>query len=192
MAIFLILLFLALAVFLRAVIQWYKTGDFGIRMASYNTPMIEIIPGTLFVLSFCVAFLLTVLSVYDLVTALIELPIIVKWLSFLLSLSGILITVISQYQMGDSWRIGVDQNETTALKTNGLYARCRNPIYFGLLLFLIGLCGTFPNIILLVSALVCWICIEVIVRKIEEPYLFKVHGDDFTYYFDQTNRYFPF
>jgi len=37
-------------------------------------------------------------------------------------------------------------------------------------------------------AFVCWICIEVIVRIIEEPYLKNLHGDDFLKYQSDTNR----
>lgn len=94
----------------------------------------------------------------------------IEYVGFFIALSGIIVTVVSQLQMGDSWRIGVDQQESTTLITNGLYARSRNPIYFGILLFWIGLSITFPHPLLFISAFVCWLCIELIVRKIEEPY----------------------
>ena len=57
-------------------------------------------------------------------------------------------------------------------------AKSRNPIYFGIFLFWAGVCITFPHLLLWACAFVCWICIEVIVRQIEEPYLKKVHGDE--------------
>ena len=53
------------------------------------------------------------------------------------------------------------------------------------------MCITFPHMLLWACAFVCWICIEVIVRIIEEPYLKKVHGDDFLKYKSDTNRYIP-
>lgn len=93
--------------------------------------------------------------------------------------------------MGDSWRISVDQQETTELQTDGLYARSRNPIYFGLLLFWVGICGTFVQPLLILAAIICWICIELIVRKIEEPYLHKTHGEISAEYVRRTNRYLP-
>jgi protein-S-isoprenylcysteine O-methyltransferase Ste14 len=114
-----------------------------------------------------------------------------KLFGLLLGICGILITLVSQFQMGDSWRIGVDLAELTPLITHGMYAKSRNPIYFGIFLFWIGLCITFPHILLWTCALICWICIEVIVRKIEEPYLSKVHGDDFIKYVSNTNRFIP-
>ena len=97
--------------------------------------------------------------------------------------------LIAQWQMSDEWRIGVDQNEKTELVTHGLYSRSRNPIYFGIFLYWIGLVGALPNPIILILGLVCWSSIEVIVRKVEEPYLRKLHGSDYERYLEQTNRY---
>ena len=189
MALLLILLFLLFAVFLRIAVQWFRTNDLGLRTASLNSPLIEILPGTIFILSFCVALVISALGFFETLSPVMVLPNLIRWLFFALGLIGIAITVVSQNQMGDSWRIGVDQQETTDLKTNGLYARSRNPIYFGILLFWIGLCGTFVQPILLASATICWICIELIVRRIEEPYLLRIHGEAFTRYVDRTKRY---
>lgn len=191
MTLLLITLFLVLAVFMRVGIQWVRTKDLGLRTASLDAPLIEILPGTIFVLSFCVALAIALFGFYGKLAPVMELPLMLQWFSFALGLSGILITVISQYQMGDSWRIGVDQQETTELQTDGLYARSRNPIYFGLLLFWVGICGTFVQPLLILAAIVCWICIELIVRKIEEPYLHKTHGEIFAEYVRRTNRYLP-
>ena len=192
MALTLIILFLVLAVALRAAIQRFRTGDFGLRAAPLDAPLIEILPGTLFILSFASALVLITLAEQNHVTPITRFSNTLEWLFFALGVTGVVITVVSQHQMGDSWRIGVDQTETTALKTSGLYARSRNPIYFGILLFWIGLCGLFPHPLLWLCAVICWCCIEVIVRKIEEPYLKRLHGDKFDTYLKNTNRYLLF
>lgn len=189
MALTLILLFLVLAVVLRAAMQRFRTGDFGLRAASLDAPLIEILPGTLFVLSFASALALIILGELSHVAPITSFSNTIEWLFFALGVTGVVITVVSQHQMGDSWRIGVDQTETTTLKTSGLYARSRNPIYFGILLFWIGLCGLFPHPLLWLCAVICWCCIEVIVRKIEEPYLRRLHGGQFDTYLENTNRY---
>jgi len=191
MALILIVLFLVLSVFLRVGIQWYRTNDFGLRAARLDAPLIEILPGIAFVLSFCVAFVVCFLGTFNRLTPLIELPILIRVFLFLIGLIGIAITVVSQNQMGDSWRIGVNKKETTDLKIHGLYARSRNPIYFGILLLWVGLCGTFIQPILILSAITCWVSIELIVRTTEEPYLQKVHGELFIKYVSRTNRYIP-
>ncbi len=160
------------------------------RMASPNAPLIEILPGTIFVLSFGIALFIVILNQIGALPSLYELHQIVEWSGFTVGMTGVLLMVVSQYQMGDSWRIGVDSSETTTLKTEGLYAKSRNPIYFGILLFWIGLCVTLVNPWLWLCAEICWICIELIVRKIEEPYLQETHGQLFSIYVEKTNRYF--
>lgn len=184
--------FLIVAVFIRIFVQYRRTGDSGVRTASIGSPIIEVLPGTVFILTFCFALILVILGHTGYVRPMIDLSPLTIYFGFLLGLVGIATIVVSQFQMGDSWRIGVDQQETTTLVTNGLYAKSRNPIYFGLLLFWVGLSMTFPHQLLWLSAAICWVCIELIVRKIEEPYLYKKHGDMFQRYITRTNRYLPF
>ncbi|TMS61215.1 methyltransferase, partial [Pseudoalteromonas sp. S1691] len=87
-------------------------------------------------------------------------------LGSLIGACGIAVTLLSQIQMGDSWRIVVDQQERNALFTHGIYAKSRNPIYFVIFLFCSWVCITFPDLLLWACAFVCWNCIEVIVRQI--------------------------
>ena len=183
--------FLTVVVFFRVFIQYRRTGDFGVRAAPVGSPLIEVLPGTIFVLTFCFALSLVIKRYVGYLETVVNLSPHIEYAGFFIALSGIMVTVVSQLQMGDSWRIGVDQQESTTLITNGLYGRSRNPIYFGILLFWIGLSITFPHPLLWISASVCWICIELIVRKIEEPYLRKEHGAEFQNYVARTNRYLP-
>ena len=183
--------FLALAVLGRSFVQYKRNGDFGIRAASINAPLMEIVPGAIFVVTFCFAFGLVLFGYLGRAPLLFVPSIPFQLLGSLIGACGIAVTLLSQIQMGDSWRIGVDQQETTALITHGIYAKSRNPIYFGIFLFWAGVCITLPHLLLWACAFVCWICIEVIVRQIEEPYLKKVHGDDFLKYKSDTNRYIP-
>jgi len=189
MALSLIIFFLVFAVLFRAAAQRLRTGDFGLRAASLDAPLVEILPGALFVLSFASALVLITLGEMGHIAPITRFPGIINWLFYVLGVTGVVITLVSQHQMGDSWRIGVDQTEATTLKTNGLYAKSRNPIYFGILLFWIGLCIVFPHPLLWLFAVICWCCIEVIVRKIEEPYLQRLHGKEFDSYLATTNRY---
>lgn len=192
MSLILVFSFIFLVVILRIIIQRIRTGDFGVRMASRSAPLIEILPGTVFVLSFAIALFVVILNQVGILSTVYELPNTYRLLGFIIGMIGIVFTMISQYQMGDSWRIGVDANETTSLKTGGLYAKSRNPIYFGILLFWVGLCLTQISSIIWLCAVICWVCIELIVRKVEEPYLIKIHKNDFTDYAKKTNRYCPF
>jgi len=191
MSLILMSLFVLMAVIVRIIFQYLKTGDHGVRLAKSDAPLIEIIPGTLFVLSFCFAHIIVYLGYHNKITETVNLTNSLELIGFTIGMSGILITLLSQAKMGKSWRIGVDSEESTTLITSGIYAKSRNPIYFGILLFWIGLCLTFAHILLWLCAVICWSCIELIVRKVEEPYLMRKHGEPFQKYFDRTHRYLP-
>jgi protein-S-isoprenylcysteine O-methyltransferase Ste14 len=192
MALLLLALFLSFAVIGRILLQYYFTGDHGVRLAKPTAPASEIIPGLMFVLSFALSAALIVGHHFEkLEVAQLGGPVLTG-LAFTLGLVGILVILVAQVQMGRSWRIGVDPSEQTELICTGLYARSRNPIYFGILLYWIGMAVTLPHPALWLCALICWASIEVIVRKIEEPYLLGLHGEKFAEYVADTRRYLPF
>ncbi len=193
MAVVLSATFLLLAVVGRVIIQIQQTGNHGIRFANPVTEPVAAIAGTAFVLSFALSILLITLD-YSGVWPLERLEIAsdISIIAVAIGYFGIVIILIAQWQMRDEWRIGVDQNEKTALVTNGLYSRSRNPIYFGIFLYWIGLSGALPHPIIWFLGLFCWLCIEVIVREVEEPYLRTLHGANYERYFEQTNRYVIF
>ena len=134
--------FILLAVIVRSFVQYKRNGDFGIRAASLSAPMIQILPGTLFVITFCLAFGVIVVGYLGQVPPFFVASLPFQSLGFVIGTCGILVTLLSQIQMGDSWRSGVDKKETTTLITHGIYARSRNPIYFGIFMFWLGLCLT--------------------------------------------------
>lgn len=187
----LLMTFFSLAIVLRIAIQYYYTGNHGVRFAARSAPLLEIIPGTIFILSFIVSALFIILHHLGLFAFHNTPSTLMQVLAGGIGFSGIIITVIAQIQMGRSWRIGVDQGETTQLITSGLYAKSRNPIYFGILLYWIGIVMSTQHLLLWVCAILCWLSIEVIVRKIEEPYLQNTHGTAFERYKTNTHRYLP-
>ena len=193
MAVVLSATFLLLAVVGRVIIQIHQTGNHGIRFANPVTEPVAAIAGTAFLLSFSLSILFIALD-YLGVWQLERLELVSNFSFFAVAIGffGILITLTAQRQMRDEWRIGVDQKEETALVTHGLYSRSRNPIYFGIFLYWVGLAGTLPHPIILILGLVCWLSIEVIVRKVEEPYLRRLHGSEYEMYLEQTNRYLIF
>ena len=193
MAVVLSATFLLLAVVGRVIIQIHQTGNHGIRFANPVTEPVAAIAGTAFLLSFSLSILFIALD-YLGVWQLERLELVSNFSFFAVAIGffGILITLTAQWEMRDEWRIGVDQKEETALVTHGLYSRSRNPIYFGIFLYWVGLAGALPHPIILTLGLVCWASIEVIVRKVEEPYLRRLHGSEYEMYLEQTNRYLIF
>lgn len=93
--------------------------------------------------------------------------------------------------MGESWRIGVDTNERTALVTTGAFAIVRNPIFTAMLVTAAGLTMTIPNAISIVGLVALIAALEVQVRLVEEPYLLTAQGDSYRTYAHHVGRFAP-
>ncbi|MBK9993639.1 MAG: DUF1295 domain-containing protein [Saprospiraceae bacterium] len=46
---------------------------------------------------------------------------------------------IAQFQMSNSWRIGIDEENKTKLVTDGVFSISRNPIFLGMIISVLGL-----------------------------------------------------
>ena len=93
--------------------------------------------------------------------------------------------------MGDSWRIGVDEEERTALVTSGPFAVVRNPIFAAMLPTSLGLALLVPNVVALAGLAALVIALEIQVRLVEEPYLLRAHGDAYSEYAARVGRFVP-
>ncbi|RYZ51295.1 MAG: isoprenylcysteine carboxylmethyltransferase family protein [Sphingobacteriales bacterium] len=97
-------------------------------------------------------------------------------------------TIIAQWHMGSSWRIGIDENHTTDLRQNGAFKYSRNPIFLGMLVTLTGFFFLLPNAITLVVLVVGYLLIQVQVR-LEEEFLSKQHGEAYYLYRKEVRRW---
>lgn len=104
--------------------------------------------------------------------------------------AGVL-TVVAQVQMGASWRIGVEAGERTDLVTGGLFARVRNPIFTGMLVFVVGLALLVPNVPAVLGAVLAGATVHLHVRMVEEPNLLAVHGEPYRRWAAATGRFLP-
>jgi protein-S-isoprenylcysteine O-methyltransferase Ste14 len=116
---------------------------------------------------------------------------VINYLGFALGTLGLLICVIAQIKMGNSWRVGIDQDQTTILVTTGIFRFVRNPTYTGLFFLSFGVWMIFPTMAFLLWVLIFYISIEFQVR-LEEEFLTKTHGEKYTQYSQTTKRYIPF
>lgn len=110
------------------------------------------------------------------------------WIGFALLLTSLLWTVIAQAQMGDSWRIGVDTDNRTALVKRGIFRISRNPIFFGMTITLLGLFFLIPSAITLLTLVLGIVLIGVQVR-LEEEHLRRLHGEVYEEYCRQVRRW---
>ncbi|MCM6773087.1 isoprenylcysteine carboxylmethyltransferase family protein [Nocardia sp. CDC159] len=109
-----------------------------------------------------------------------------------LAITGIAATIYAQYDMGESWRIGVDPGETTTLVRDGVFAIVRNPIFTAMGVFATGITLMAPNPLALIALSTYILAIELQVRVVEEPHLIRTHGDSYTNYTSTVGRFIPF
>ena len=104
---------------------------------------------------------------------------------------GLVTTLVAQFAMGDSWRIGVDEGERTDLVTTGPFSSVRNPIFAGMIPVGIGLALLAPNVVAIVAVVALVAALEIQTRLVEEPYLLRAHGDAYRQYAARVGRFFP-
>lgn len=81
--------------------------------------------------------------------------------------------------------------QNNELKTTGIYARTRNPIYFSWWLCGIGSILTMHNVWLLILLPIQWVILTVVIRNTEEKWLYELHGEAYKDYCARVNRWFP-
>ncbi len=92
--------------------------------------------------------------------------------------------------LGDSWRMGINSNEKTALVKNGPYRWVRHPIYLFQIIILIGVVTLLPTLFSFMLLLIHFVCV-VIKASDEEAYLSAIHGPEYYDYLSSTGRFFP-
>ncbi len=97
-------------------------------------------------------------------------------------------TVTAQFQMGRSWRIGIDTDRSKELVTSGLFAWSRNPIFLAMRVCLASLVLIRPN----AATLALWLVGDVIMQvqvRLEESFLQQQHGANYLAYRARTRRW---
>lgn len=175
----------------RTAVQIRRTGDSGFRGLSGSLGSVAWWAGVLFATALVAGILAPV-------AGLLGLPVIsalehsgVRAAGVVLATVGILGTTITQLDMGDNWRIGVDQDERTELVTSGSFAMVRNPIFTAMLVTGAGIALVVPNGIALAGWALLLLAIELQVRVVEEPYLRRHHGESYKSYVARVGRFLP-
>jgi protein-S-isoprenylcysteine O-methyltransferase Ste14 len=92
--------------------------------------------------------------------------------------------------MGDTWRIGIDRQERTALIRRGPYRLVRHPIYGLQVVMLAGAALLLPTPVSCATLALHAGCVRLKARD-EEKYLLTVPGDAYRAYRAQTGGLFP-
>ena len=175
----------------RIALQYGRTRDHGLRLAKQGTTLAGQAATALQMSALIGIFSWTVIDSLFLLPKQLDLGRIGATAGVAICVLAVGITMVSQYQMGDAWRIGVDASEKNELITHGMFSLSRNPIYSGMLLLGIGFVILLPHVVVAVCALLGYVGFEIQVRRVEEPYLRRVHGQDYEAYCRNVGRYFP-
>lgn len=97
-------------------------------------------------------------------------------------------TVLAQIQMGNSWRIGIDEEKKTELVSSGVFGYSRNPIFLGMICTLIGFFLAIPNAFTLLILVLGFVLIQIQVR-LEEEFLLKMHGAEYESFRRRVRRW---
>ena len=115
----------------------------------------------------------------------------VRYFGLGVAATGVALTLLAQTSMGDSWRVGVDEAETTTLRTTGVFAIVRNPIFSATAVTTIGLTIAIPNMVSLAGTVMLIAAIQGQVRRVEEPYLSRTHATAYAAYAQSVGRFIP-
>ena len=111
-----------------------------------------------------------------------------RWASIASMSFATLWTACAQFGMGKSWRIGIPQGEAPPLRMRGPFAVSRNPIFLGMLLFVLGMTLWSPSAMTIALFVATYIALEVQIRG-EESYLERMHGGAYRAYRARVRRW---
>ncbi len=188
-ALILYLIGLITAFGIRTLTTWRRTGDTGFRKPN-TAPFTAPWWGTvLFTSALVLGLLAPVTGMLEL--AAVRPPTAIGIAGLATMLLGLILVLISQAAMGESWRIGVDETEHTALVTHGVFALIRNPIFTGMGVVLVGQLLAVPSLTAAAALAAFTAAVQIQVRAIEEPYLLRTHGEAYRSYVARTGRFLP-
>lgn len=102
---------------------------------------------------------------------------------------SVMVFFIAVRAMGLNWRAGFNDAQRTELVTTGIYRFSRNPAFVAFDLLYLGLAIVFPNILMILAALLAIILFDQQIRD-EEKYLVTTFGEGYRRYRLKVRRYF--
>src|SRR3954454_13988327 len=186
---------IAFAVFtfgVRVLIQLRRTGKTGLIGLREGAGPADWLSGILFLAGMAMGATSPVLVLGDHVDPIDALDVgVLHAVGIILAAFGGLAVFGAQLGMGESWRIGVRDEERTDLITGGWFAFCRNPIYTSMIVGWLGIALMVPPWLGFAAAAVIALGLELQVRFVEEPYLARTHGEAYCAYASRIGRFVP-
>jgi len=101
---------------------------------------------------------------------------------------SLIISAASLINLGDSWRVGVIEDQKTEFVTSGIYRYTRNPYFLSYLLMFAAYTILLQNLVLLGLSIVAIFFVHNMISK-EEKYLLSMHPEAFSQYKNKVARY---
>ncbi len=96
--------------------------------------------------------------------------------------------VMAQWQMGRSWRVGIDDTHPGQFVAGGLFRISRNPIFLGMMALLLGLFVVMPDALTMLVLVLGFTLISVQIR-LEEAHLARRYGSAYEEYRAKVRRW---
>src|SRR5829696_2778649 len=192
LAIWMLIALAVLTFAVRVAIQLRRTGSTGLIGLRPGAGPLDWLSGLLFVAGMAMGAGSVVLVLNDALEPIDTLDAgAVHTIGIVLAATGGLAVFAAQLGMGESWRIGVSDDERTDLVTSGWFAFCRNPIYTSMMVGWLGLALMVPTWLGFAAAGVIAVGLEIQVRYVEEPHLMRTHGYEYRAYTSRVGRFLP-
>jgi protein-S-isoprenylcysteine O-methyltransferase Ste14 len=192
LALAMLVAFGVLTSFVRVAIQLRRTGTTGLIGLRRDAGPLDWLSGLLFVVGMAMAVASVLLVLGDSLETIDSFDKTgLHVIGIVLAAAGGLAVFGAQLGMGASWRIGVDEEMRTELVTTGWFSLCRNPVYSAMIVGWTGFFLIVPTWLALAAVVVVAVGLEIQVRAVEEPYLFRSHGDEYRAYAARVGRFVP-
>jgi protein-S-isoprenylcysteine O-methyltransferase Ste14 len=184
--------FLVLTLFVRVAIQLRRTGKTGLIGLRRNAGLLDVLSGILFIGGMAMSVVSLELVLQDSLEPIDALDTgALHVIGIVLAGLGGSAVFLAQLGMGASWRIGVSDEERTALVTTGWFSIVRNPIYSAMIVGWTGFALLVPTWLAFAGVVVIAAGLELQVRVVEEPYLIRTHGNEYEAYASRVGRFIP-
>jgi protein-S-isoprenylcysteine O-methyltransferase Ste14 len=192
LAIWMLIAFGVLTFGVRVAIQLRRTGSTGLIGLRHGAGPVDWLSGILFIAGMAMGAGSVLLILNDSLEPIDALDSGgVHAIGIVLAAAGGLAVFAAQLGMGESWRIGVSDEERTELVTGGWFSLCRNPIYSSMIVGWTGFALMVPTWLAFAGVIVVAAGLELQVRAVEEPYLLRTHGGVYRAYASRVGRFMP-
>ena len=120
-----------------------------------------------------------------------DLPQWANWLAVVLFIFGLIVRLIAQQTLSQSWSSTLETSENHQLITHGIFAFTRHPIYLSLIFWAVAQIGLIQNYLAGLGGIAAVLLIWLVRVPREEKLMLEAFNDQYREYMAHTGRFFP-